>query len=73
MQAALQSRFDLLQLGSHLLGNRSALDGERALSRLATDVGEAEKVEGLGFPTAAAPPVVVRKAAEFDEARLGFV
>ena len=49
MQATRQSRFDLLQLGFHLFGNRPAFDGKRPLPRPATDVGEAKKVERFWF------------------------
>jgi len=68
MQAAQQFRFDLLQLGSHLLGNRPAFDGERSLSRLPTDVGEAEKVKRFRFSLSPLVSAFGRIAPELDQA-----
>jgi hypothetical protein len=68
MQATQQLRFDLLQLGSHLLGNRCAFDGKRAFPRLATDVGEAEKVERFRFTLTPLGSAFGRIATELDQA-----
>ena len=69
VQATQQLRFDLLQLGSHLLGNRLAFDGERPLPRLATHVGEAEEVERFRFTLTALVSAFSHIAAELDQAR----
>ena len=69
MQETQQVRLDLLQLGSHLLGNRLALDGERPFPRLATNVGKAEEIERFRFALTAPGSAISRKAAELDQAR----
>jgi hypothetical protein len=49
VQALLELRPDVFQLGRHALPDGLSLDHEEALLARPTDVGETQKVEGLRF------------------------
>jgi hypothetical protein len=61
---------DLFQLGMPLLPYRLAEYRKHSVSRLTADMGEAKKVERLGFPIATPLAIAGRKTAKFDQARL---
>ncbi len=70
MQASPEFGLDRLELRLPTLAHRLSQHRELSPPRLPATVREAEKVERLRLPVASAPPVPVRKATEFDEARL---
>jgi hypothetical protein len=69
VQPLAQFRFDFLQLSAFPLTHRPPQHRELPLSRLATAVREAQKVEGLGFPLATRFSLLDRKAAKLNHAR----
>src|SRR5215210_35141 len=70
MQAPPQLGFDLAQLRLPPLAHRLAQHRKTPSSCLRAAMRKAKEVEALGFAFAPRPPVLRRKAAEPDEARL---
>jgi hypothetical protein len=70
VQASLQLDSQRLELRLPPLAHRLLKHGETPLLGLHADMREAKKVEGLRLPVATFSSVLVREAAEFDEARL---
>src|SRR5712671_1574122 len=70
VQPLAQFRFDFLQLSAFPLTHRAPQHSEHPLtSRLATDVGEAKKVECLRLPLSTPLSIVDGKASKLDDAR----
>src|SRR6266508_4372658 len=63
-----QFRFDFLQLSSFPLTHRAPIDREHSAALLATDVGEAQKVECLRLPFATPLSIVCCVVAKLDDA-----
>ena len=61
---------NLPQLRPHAFADRLAPHREPPYPILPADVREAEKIERVGFPFSSAFPVLFRKSAELDPARL---
>jgi hypothetical protein len=69
VQPLAQFRFDFLQLRAFPLTHRPPQHRELPLSRLATAMREAQKVEGLGFPLTTRLALLGRPATKLDDAR----
>ena len=69
MQPLAQFHFDFLQLRAFPLTHRPPQHRELPLSRLATAMREAKKVEGLRFPLATRFSLLGSQAAKLDDAR----
>src|SRR5215213_10204788 len=69
VQPLAQFHFDFLQLSAFPLTHRPPQHRELPLSRLATDMREAKKVEALGFPLCTRFSLLDRKATKLNHAR----
>src|SRR5215216_5919198 len=69
VQPLAQFHFDFLQLSAFPLTHRPPQHRELPLSRLATDMREAKKVEALGFPLSTRFSVLDCKATKLNHAR----